>query len=187
MSVLVIADIVSNELSIDLTGKTVNAVTHLGEVTILCASDDAKNASIEASKINGVNSVLNVSDPLFKNGLAEPMSALIVELSKDFEFIVSPASAFGKNILPRVAALIDVMVITDISKIIDSNTFERPIYAGNALQTVKSSDNKKIISVRTANFETPEMSNSANILNTCLLYTSPSPRDLSTSRMPSSA
>ena len=166
MSVLVIADIVSNELSIDLTGKTVNAVTHLGEVTILCASDDSKNASIEASKINGVNSVLSVSDPLFKNGLAEPMSALIVELSKDFEFIVSPASAFGKNILPRVAALIDVMVITDISKIIDSNTFERPIYAGNAIQTVKSTDNKKVISVRTANFETPEMSNSANILNT---------------------
>ena len=94
------------------------------------------------------------------------MSALIVELSKDFEFIVSPASAFGKNILPRVAALIDVMVITDISKIIDSNTFERPIYAGNALQTVKSNDSKKVISVRTANFETPEMSNNANILNT---------------------
>ena len=166
MSVLVIADIINNELSIDLTGKTVDAVTHLGEVTILCASDDANNASIEASKINGVNSVLNVSDPLFKNGLAEPMSALIVELSKDFEFIVSPASAFGKNILPRVAALIDVMVITDISKIIDSNTFERPIYAGNALQTVKSNDSKKVISVRTANFETPEMSNNANIINT---------------------
>ena len=89
MSVLVIADIVSNELSIDLTGKTVNAVTHLGEVTILCASDDAKNASIEASKINGVTNVLNVSSPLFKNGLAEPMSALIVELSKNFDFIVS--------------------------------------------------------------------------------------------------
>ncbi len=166
MSVLVIADIVNNELSVDLTGKTVNAVSNLGEVTILCASENADKSSIQAAKFKGVSKVLNVSDVLFKNALAEPMSALIVELSRDYEFIVSPASAFGKNILPRVAALIDVMVITDISKIINKNTFERPIYAGNALQTVKSNDAKKVISIRTANFEITELNNNASIVNT---------------------
>ena len=94
------------------------------------------------------------------------MSALIVELSENYDFIVSAASAFGKNILPRAAALIDVMVITDISRIINEDTFERPIYAGNALQTVKSSDKKKILSIRTANFEVPDLSNSASVINT---------------------
>ena len=166
MSVLLVADIVNNELSVDLTGKTVNAVSNLGEITVLCACENADKSATEASKIKGVNKVLNISDVLFKNGLAEPMSLLIAELSKDYEFIVSPASAFGKNILPRVAALIDVMVITDISKIINENTFERPIYAGNAIQTVKSNDNIKVLSIRTANFETPELTNDANIINT---------------------
>ena len=167
MSVLVVADIVNNELSIDLTGKTVNAVVNnLGEVTILCACEDAVNSSSEAAKIKGVSKVLKVSNSMFKNGLAEPMSALIVELSKEYDYIVSAASAFGKNILPRVAALIDVMVITDISKIINTNTFERPIYAGNALQTVKSNDKKKVLSIRTANFETPELTNNASVINT---------------------
>ena len=166
MTVLVIADIANNELSVDLTGKTVNAVSSLGDVTVLCACEDAASASSEAAKIKGVNKVLNVSNSLFQNGLAEPMSALIVELSKDYDFIASAASAFGKNILPRVAALIDVMVITDISKIISADTFERPIYAGNALQTVKSNDKKKILSIRTANFEVPDLSNSASITNT---------------------
>tara|TARA_B100000925_G_scaffold85450_2_gene61159 strand:+ start:21 stop:950 length:930 start_codon:yes stop_codon:yes gene_type:complete len=165
MTVLVIADIVNNELSIDLTGKTVNAVSSLGDVTVLCACEDAASASNEAAKIKGVNKVLNISNVLFKNGLAEPMSALIVELSENYDFIVSAASAFGKNILPRVAALIDVMVITDISRIISEDTFERPIYAGNALQTVKSSDKKKILSIRTANFEVPDLTNSASITN----------------------
>ena len=165
MTVLVIADIVNNELSIDLTGKTVNAVSGLGDVTVLCACEDAASASNEAAKIKGVRKVLNISNVLFKNGLAEPMSALIVELSENYDFIVSAASAFGKNILPRAAALIDVMVITDISRIINEDTFERPIYAGNALQTVKSSDKKKILSIRTANFEVPDLSNSASIIN----------------------
>ena len=165
MTVLVIADIVNNELSVDLTGKTVNAVSSLGDVTVLCACEDATSASNEAAKIKGVGKVLNISNALFKNGLAEPISALIVELSENYDFIVSAASAFGKNILPRVAALIDVMVITDISKIINEDTFERPIYAGNALQTVKSSDKKKILSIRTANFEVPDLSNNASIIN----------------------
>ena len=106
-----------------LTGKTVNAVSSLGDVTVLCACEDAASASM-AAKIKGVNKVLNINNVLFKNGLAEPMSALIVELSENYDFIVSAASAFGKNILPRVAALIDVMVITDISRIISEDTFE---------------------------------------------------------------
>ena len=84
MTVLVIADIANNELSVDLTGKTVNAVSSLGDVTVLCACADAASASSEAAKIKGVNKVLNVSNSLFQNGLAEPMSALIVELSKDY-------------------------------------------------------------------------------------------------------
>ena len=97
--------------------------------------------------------------------MAEPIADLVVSISDDYEHIIAPATNSAKNILPRVAALLDVMVITDITAVVNSNTFERPIYAGNAIQTVESSDQKKVISVRTANFEAVAASGNANIEN----------------------
>ncbi|MDG2404665.1 MAG: FAD-binding protein, partial [Paracoccaceae bacterium] len=97
------------------------------------------------------------------NGLAEPISDLIVSLAGDYEHIVAPATNSAKNILPRVAALLDVMVISDITAVIDNDTFERPIYAGNALQAVKSVDAKKVVSVRTANFDVTDQGGSAAV------------------------
>ena len=163
MAILVIADIINDELSSDQTGKTVSAISGLGEVTILCACKDAEHAGKAAAKFEGVSKVLTASNEFFADGLAEPMASLIVNLSESYDYIISPATAYGKNILPRVAALLDVMVITDISKVISANTFERPIYAGNALQVVKSTDSKKVISIRTSNFEVAPQSNDAPV------------------------
>ncbi len=163
MSVLVIADIINDELSLDQTGKTISAVLELGEITVLCACGNADNASKEAAKFDGVSKVLSASHETFANGLAESMADLIISQAPHYEYVVSAATAHGKNILPRVAALLDVMIITDISKVLSKDTFERPIYAGNALQVVKSTDSKKIISVRTANFEVSPQNNNCNI------------------------
>ena len=163
MSVLVIADIINDELSFDQTGKTISAVLGLGDITVLCACGNADIASKEAAKFDGVSKVLSASHEAFANGLAESMSDLIISQAEHYEYVVSAATAHGKNILPRVAALLDVMIITDISKVLSKDTFERPIYAGNALQVVKSSDSKKIISVRTANFEVSPQNNNCSI------------------------
>ena len=165
MSVLVIADIINDELSFDQTGKTISAVLGLGDITVLCACGNADTASKEAAKFDGVSKVLSASHETFANGLAESMADLIISQSEHYEYVVSAATAHGKNILPRVAALLDVMIITDISKILSKDTFERPIYAGNALQVVKSTDFKKIISVRTANFEVSPQNNNCKIEN----------------------
>ena len=163
MSVLVIADITNDEISRDQTGKTITAVSNLGDVTVLCACKDATDASNIASEFEGVKKVLKVSDASFANGIAENMASLIVEIAEQYDYIVAAATAYGKNILPRVAALLDVMVITDISRVLSEDTFERPIYAGNAIQVVKSLDKKKVISVRTANFDTPAISDPAPV------------------------
>ncbi len=163
MSVLLIADIVNGELAIDQTAKTVTAVRELGPISILCATSEESSADQQASKFNGINNVISVKSPEFERGLAEPVANLISDLSSDYEFVVSPATASGKNILPRLAAKLDVMVITDVTKVISSDTFERPIYAGNAIQKVQSIDPKKIISIRTANFEATSLTNNAPI------------------------
>ena len=165
MSVLVIADIINDELSFDQTGKTISAVLGLGDITVLCACGNADTASKEAAKFDGVTRVLSASHETFANGLAESIAELIISQAEHYEYVVSAATAHGKNILPRVAALLDVMIITDISKILSKDTFERPIYAGNALQVVKSTDFKKIISVRTANFEVSPQNNNCKIEN----------------------
>ena len=135
----------------------------MGEVTILCASSDCDGAASAASQIDGVSKVLCADENAYGNGLAEPIADLVIALSSDYEHIVAAATNSSKNILPRVAALLDVMVITDSTNVVDANTFERPIYAGNAIQTVKSSDNIKVISFRTANFEAAGTSGSAPV------------------------
>jgi electron transfer flavoprotein alpha subunit len=163
MAVLLLAEMNGNELSLDATAKAVTAANPLGEVTILCASSDCDGAASAASQIDAVSKVLCADDDAYGNGLAEPIADLVVALSSDYEHIVAAATNSSKNILPRVAALLDVMVITDSTNVVDANTFERPIYAGNAIQTVKSSDNIKVISFRTANFEAAGTSGSAPV------------------------
>jgi len=153
MAVLLLGEVTNGELNRDATAKAVGAIKALGEVTVLCAGASAKAAAAEAAKIAGVAKVLVAEAPLYGHRLAEPTAALIVSLAGDYSHIAAPATTDAKNVMPRVAALLDVMVLSDVSAIIDADTFERPIYAGNAIQTVKSKDGKKVFTIRTASFE----------------------------------
>ena len=153
MAVLLLAEVTDGELALDATAKAVTAASSLGDVTVLCAGASAAAAGEAAAKIAGVARVLVAEDDSLGHRLAEPTAALIVSLAGEYEHIVAPATTDAKNVLPRVAALLDVMVISDASGVVDGNTFERPIYAGNAIQTVKSSDAKKVISFRTSTFD----------------------------------
>ncbi|MEO1679219.1 MAG: FAD-binding protein [Pseudomonadota bacterium] len=163
MAVLLIAEITDGTLSVDATAKAVTAVQTLGDVHLLCAGASAASAAEEAAKIEGVAKVLVAEDPVLGHRLAEPTSALIVGLADGYEHIAAPATTDAKNILPRVAALLDVMVITDVTGISSADTFERPIYAGNAMQTVQSADAKKVLSIRTSVFEAAGTGGSAPV------------------------
>ena len=153
MSVLLLAEVIGGEVSIDQTAKALTAAKQMGDVTVLSASAGCGPAAEEIAKLDGVTKVLCADDAMYGNALAEPVADLIVSLAGDYSHIVAPATVAAKNILPRVSALLDAMVITDITEVIDADTFERPIYAGNAMQTVKSTDATKVISIRTAGFE----------------------------------
>ncbi|MGY6696277.1 MAG: electron transfer flavoprotein subunit alpha/FixB family protein [Roseinatronobacter sp.] len=163
MAVLLLAEVTDGALNVDATAKAVTAAGNLGEVTVLCAGAKAADAAAEAAKIAGVSKVLCAEDDSLGHRLAEPTAALIVSLADGFSHIAAPATTDAKNILPRVAALLDVMVISDVSGVVDAETFERPIYAGNAIQTVKSSDATKVISFRTSTFEAAGQGGSAPI------------------------
>ncbi|MES0880924.1 electron transfer flavoprotein subunit alpha/FixB family protein [Roseibium sp. SCP14] len=153
MAVLLLAEVNNGALSMSATAKAVTAAGQLGDVTILCAGSDCSAAAREAATIDGVSKVLCAEDTALDKLLAEPVADLIVSLAGDYTHIAAPATSNAKNILPRVAALLDVMVISDASGVVDADTFERPIYAGNAVQTVKSLDNRKVVTFRTASFE----------------------------------
>jgi electron transfer flavoprotein alpha subunit len=118
-----------------------------------------------AAKLDGVKKVLLADNATYEHMLAEPLAALIVSLAGPYDAILSPATTSGKNVMPRVAALLDVMQISDVTKVIAPDTFERPIYAGNAIQTVKSTDAKKIITVRTSTFQATGEGGSAGVEN----------------------
>ncbi|SMX46699.1 electron transfer flavoprotein subunit alpha/FixB family protein [Maliponia aquimaris] len=163
MAVLLIAEITDGALSMDATAKTVTAAKALGDVTVLAAGASAKAAAAEAATIQGVSRVLVAEDAIYGHRLAEPVSALIASMAGDYSHIVAPATTDAKNILPRVAALLDVMVLTDVTAVVDADTFERPIYAGNAIQTVKSKDAKKVITFRTSTFEAAATGGSAPV------------------------
>ncbi len=163
MAVLLIAEITDGALAMDATAKTVTAAKALGDVVVLAVGATAKAAADEAATIDGVSKVLLAEDDLYGHRLAEPVSALIASLAGDYSHIVAPATTDAKNILPRVAALLDVMVLTDVTAVVDADTFERPIYAGNAIQTVKSSDAKKVISFRTSTFDAAATGGSAAV------------------------
>ena len=152
MAVLLLADVNDGVLATDAVAKTLTAVASLGEVHVLVAGQGGEGAAAEAAKLDGVAKVLFAGDHAYCHGMAESTAALIVGMAGAYSHITGAATAFNKNVLPRVAALLDAMVISDVTAVISADTFERPIYAGNAVQTVQSSDAKKVFTVRTASF-----------------------------------
>ena len=152
MAVLVLADHQDGALS-QPTRSTVAAAAKLGDVHVLIAGGATGPAAAAAAKLPSVAKVLTAEADIYANGLAEPMAALLVALAPGYSHLLAPASAGGKNVMPRAAALLDVQILSDISDVLDADTFVRPIYAGNAMATVKSADAKKVITVRAASFD----------------------------------
>ena len=166
MAVLLIAEHDNAHLK-DATHKALTAAAKLGgDVHVLVAGHKADTAAAQAAKLAGVKKVLHVDQAQYERPLAEPMAALIVALAGPYDHIVAPATTNGKNYMPRAAALLDVMQISDISEVKSPDTFVRLIYAGNAVQTVQSGDKKKLITVRTAAFPATEESGSAPVEKT---------------------
>ncbi len=150
MATLLIGEIANGRLS-DLVARALTAAAEISQpVDILVAGKDGGEAAAAAAKLAGVRKVRVAADAAYEHGLAEPLAALLVALAPEYDAIVAASSAFGKNVLPRAAALLDVMQLSDITKVIGPKTFERPIYAGNAIQTVESTDAKLVDTVRTA-------------------------------------
>ena len=163
MTTLLVAEHAGGALN-DATSKALTAAAALGsDVHVLVAGKGVQSVAEEAAKLSGVAKVLVAESDALEHQLAEPTADLIVGMAGDYDAIVAPATANGKNTLPRVAALLDVMQISDVTAVIDAETFERPIYAGNAIQTVKSGDPKKVITVRTSTFAAAEEGGSAAI------------------------
>ena len=151
----------------DATAKALTAAKELGaDVHVLVAGQNCHAVAGTAARLNGVKQVLLAESPDYQHQLAEPLAALIVSLAGRYDAVVAPATTTAKNVLPRVAALLDVMQVSDIVKVIAPDTFERPIYAGNALQTVKSNDKIKVITVRTSTFPATGESASASPVET---------------------
>ena len=163
MAVLLLADVNGGQLATDAVAKTVAAVKPLGEVHVLVAGQGGDAAAAEAAKLDGVAKVLFADGHDYCHGMAEATAALIVGLAGGYSHIAGTSTAYSKNVLPRVAALLDVMVMSDVTAVIDVDTFERPIYAGNAIQTVKSADKVKVFTVRTANFTAVGTGGSASV------------------------
>ena len=167
MTTLLIAEH-DHETLKDVTNKALTAAKELGgDVHVLVAGggQGTKAAADAAAKLQGVKKVLVAEGDAYEHDLAEPLAALIVALASSYDAIVTPATSRFKNVMPRVAALLDVMQVSEIIKVVASDTFERPIYAGNAIQTVKSRDAKKVITVRTSTFAATGDGGSAAIEN----------------------
>lgn len=163
MAILLLADHDNASLS-DQTAKTLTAAAKIGgEVTVLVAGKGAKPAADAAAKLSGVSKVLLAESDELANNLAEPLADLIVSLAASYDTIISAATSVGKNVLPRVAALLDVAQVSEIIEVVSADTFKRPIYAGNAIQTVQSTDAKKVITVRTASFAAAPEGGSASV------------------------
>jgi electron transfer flavoprotein alpha subunit len=164
MAVLVLIDH-ENGLLKQPSRSAIAAAAKLGEVHALVAGHADVAASAEAAaKLPGVTKVLKVDAEAYAHALAEPLAALLMKLAPDYSHLLAASTAVGKNVMPRLAALLDVQPISDVSDVIDADTFVRPIYAGNALATVKSSDTKKVITVRAASFDpVPATGGSATI------------------------
>ena len=165
MTTLLLAEHDNKSLK-DSTNKALTAAKAMGgDVHVLVAGSGAKAVADAAAKLDGVTKVLLADAPAYEHALAEPLAAVIVSLAGNYDAIVAPATTTAKNVMPRVAALLDVMQISDITKVVAPDTFERPIYAGNAIQTVKSKDAKKVITVRTSTFQATGEGGSASVEN----------------------
>jgi electron transfer flavoprotein alpha subunit len=163
MAVLLLADVNDGQLATDQVAKALTAVKSLGPVTVLVAGTGGDAAAAEAATLDGVAKVLFADDHAYCHGMSEPTAALVVSLAGGFEHIVAASGALSKSVLPRVAALLDVMVISEVLAVHDAATFDRPIYAGNAIQTVKSSDATKVMTIRTATFDAAGKGGSAAV------------------------
>ncbi|MGZ8402591.1 MAG: electron transfer flavoprotein subunit alpha/FixB family protein [Rhodoplanes sp.] len=153
MATLLVAEHINTALK-DATNKALTAARALGgEVHVLVAGKGCGPAAEAAAKLDGVAKVLVADDALYEHMVAEPVAALIVSLAGGYDAILAPATTTGKNIMPRVAALLDVMQVSDVIKVVAPDTFDRLIYAGSAVQTVRSRDAKKVITVRTSTFQ----------------------------------
>jgi electron transfer flavoprotein alpha subunit len=153
MAVLILAKHDNAHLN-DATAKTVTAAKAMGgDIHVLVAGEGCKAVAEAAAELEGVAKVIHVEGPAYAHRLAEPLTELVLGMAGAYDHLVFPATTTGKNVAPRVAALLDVMVISDITGVVAPDTFERPIYAGNAIQTVQSGDAKKVITVRGAAFE----------------------------------
>ncbi|TDK67215.1 electron transfer flavoprotein subunit alpha/FixB family protein [Sapientia aquatica] len=165
MTTLVIAE----HDNLSLKGSTANTVTAAvqcgGDVHVLVAGHNASAAAQAAAQLAGVSKVIVADAPYFADGLAENCAAQVIAIAAGYSHILAPATAYGKNILPRVAALLDVAQVSEITKVISPDTFERPIYAGNAIATVQSKDAVKVITVRTTGFDAAATGGSATIEN----------------------
>jgi len=173
MTTLLIAEHDNASLK-DATNKALTAAAELGaEVHVLVAGENAKGAAEAAAKLKGVTKVLLADGASYAHDLAEPLAALIVALAPNYDAFVAPATSRAKNVMPRVAALLDVMQVPEITKVIAPDTFERPIYAGNAIQTVKSKDAKKVITVRTSTFAATQAGDAAAPIENAASATDP--------------
>ncbi|WEZ85479.1 electron transfer flavoprotein subunit alpha/FixB family protein (plasmid) [Rhizobium sp. 32-5/1] len=163
MTILLLADHDGNHLS-DQTAKALTAASKIGDdVHVLVAGSGVRPVAEEAAKLSGVSKVLLADDTGLTNSLAEPVADLIVLLAASYDTIITAATSTGKNIMPRVAALLDVAQISEIIEVVAADTFKRPIYAGNAIQTVRATDARKVITVRSASFNPASQGNSAAV------------------------
>ena len=156
MSILVIAEHDNSELKTATLNTVAAGMAIGGDIDILVAGSDCDSVAESASQVPGVGKVLLANKEIYKNSLAENLGNLVVELSEGYTHILAPATTSGKNFMPRVAAKLDVSQISDISAVISEDTFERPIYAGNCIATVQSTDSVKVITVRTTGFDACE-------------------------------
>ncbi len=164
MSILVYAEHDNSNLKAD-TLKTVTAALKIGsDVHLLVAGSNCQSVAEQAAKVSGVNKVLVADHPAYEHQLAENVSGLVLEMAADYDTIMATALTTGKNFMPRVAALLDVAQISDIIAVESADTFVRPIYAGNAIATVKSLDSKKVITVRATAFDAAETAGSAELV-----------------------
>lgn len=153
MKILILADHDGHSLN-DATARAVSAARDMGDtIHVLVAGENVGPVVQTATHVSGVDKVLVADDPTLAHLLAEPVAELLIELSKDYAAVIAPATSIGKDILPRVAARRDVMQVSDITRVIAADTFERPIYAGNAIETVKSSDAFKVVTIRSSAFD----------------------------------
>ena len=158
MSILVIAEHDNNELKV-ATLNTVAAASEIGgDIEILIAGNECEDVANQAAQIPGVKKILLADKPAYANFLPENIGSLVAEIGSSYTHILTPATANGKNFLPRVAASLDVAQVSDISAVVSPDTFERPIYAGNCIATVQSTDSVKVITVRTTGFDACEAS-----------------------------